>query len=228
MRGEGEASLAARQAEAVATKPGLLNTLIRLGCRLLGRSLLRLTVHGADNVPRAGAVLLTLNHLGGADAFLVVGFTPRVTAGIGKAEILSWPIANAVARAYGMIPVRRGEPDRAALRSALAVLKADGALALAPEGRESRTGALEQGKEGPAFLAQQLGAPIVPIALTGTAWKRVLPAWRRLRRPCVTLTYGRPYQLPSGLDRRQAADYIMRQIAALLPPDYRGVYADDA
>src|SRR5690606_36913656 len=96
----------------------------------------------------------------------------------------------------------------------------------APEGRESHTGALERAKEGAAFLAQQTQAPVLPVAVTGTAWRVVLPAWRRLRRPCVTLTFGRPFCLDPGLPRREAADEIMRRIAALLPPEYRGVYAD--
>jgi 1-acyl-sn-glycerol-3-phosphate acyltransferase len=128
-----------------------------------------------------------------------------------------------------MIPVHRGEPDRATLKSLLAVLAGGQALLIAPEGRESHTGQLEAAKGGPAFLAQQAGVPalvIVPVAITGTAWKHVLPAWRRLRRPCVTLTFGEPYTLPPGLNRRQATDAMMRRLAALLPPDYRGVYAE--
>ena len=56
-----------------------------------------------------------MNHLGGADPILVVGFTPRRLAVVGKAEILGWPVVNWVVRAYGMVPVRRGEPDRATL-----------------------------------------------------------------------------------------------------------------
>ncbi|MEP7359191.1 MAG: 1-acyl-sn-glycerol-3-phosphate acyltransferase, partial [Anaerolineales bacterium] len=64
----------------------------------------------------------------------------------------------------------------------------------------------------------------VPIALTGTAWNRVLPAWRHLRRPCVTLTFGAPYRLPPDIKRPAAAEMIMQRIAALLPPEYRGVY----
>jgi len=37
-----------------------------------------------------------------------------------------------------------------------------------PEGTRSRNGRLSMFKKGPFFLAQQTGAPIVPIALSGT------------------------------------------------------------
>ncbi len=194
--------------------------------RLVSRTLLRLTVHGAGNVPREGGVLLTMNHLGGGDPVLVLGFAPRPIALAGKSEVLRWPVLGPAARAYGMIPIYRGEVDRSTLRKLVNVLREGGALLIAPEGRESLTGALEAAKTGPAFLALQAGVPVVPIAITGTAWRVVLPAWRRLRRPCVTLTFGAPYRLPPGIGRRDAAELIMRQIAALLPPEYRGVYGE--
>ena len=201
--------------------------LFRLTARLLSRLLLRLTVRGVENVPRSGALLVTMNHLGGADPVLVVGFTPRPLTVVGKAEILRWPVISLVARAYGMLPVRRGEPDRATLKRLLAVLQSGQALLIAPEGRESTTGQLEAGKSGPAFLAARTGSPVLPVAITGTAWRQVLPAWRRGRRPCVTLTFGTPYTLPPGLGRPEAVTEIMRRLAVLLPAEYRGVYAEE-
>jgi 1-acyl-sn-glycerol-3-phosphate acyltransferase len=208
-----------------------LNLLFRLLARVLSRLLLRLTVRGRERVPLQGPLLLTMNHLGGADPILVVGWSPRPLVVVGKSEILGWPVLGLLARLYGMIPVHRGEPDRATLKRLVAVLVSGQALLIAPEGRESHTGQLEAAKGGAAFLAQQAGVPsmvIVPVAITGTAWKHVLPAWRRLRRPCVTLTFGEPYTLPPGLKRRAAAEEMMRRLAALLPPEYRGVYAEAA
>ncbi len=184
-----------------------------------------MTVRGLEHVPAGGPLLVTMNHLGGADPFLCLAYMPRRLVIAGKREILGWPVLGLFARAYGMIPLRRGEPDRATLKLLLDRLAGGAALLIAPEGRESRTGALEAGKQGAAFLALHAGAAVLPVAITGTAWATVLPAWKRLRRPAVTLTVGPAYHLPPDLPRRAAADEVMRRLAALLPPEYQGVYA---
>ncbi len=190
--------------------------------RLAARTLLRVTVRGPENVPRSGGLLLAMNHLGDADPVLVMGFTPREVALLGKIEILDWPLVGLAARGYGMIPIRRGVPDRAALEACLRALAAGRALLIAPEGHESPTHALIEGQEGVGFLALRGSVPVVPIAITGT--HRIYREWLRFRRPCVTLTFGEPLSLRPGVERREAADLIMRRIAALLPPEYRGVY----
>jgi 1-acyl-sn-glycerol-3-phosphate acyltransferase len=205
------------------TEPGLKNDLWRWVARRLA-SLVRLRASGMEHIPRTGPLLITLNHLGGADGVLVIALTPRTVTGVGIARALNWPVVGWVLRSYGLIPVEQNTPDRSALKAALAVLAAGGAVAIAPEGHESHTGALEHGQAGPAFLAQKTGATIVPAAVTGTRNAVVVAAWKRLRRPCVTLTFGPAYRLPDGVSRREAADEMMRRIAALLPPEQRGVY----
>ena len=195
-----------------------IRRLFRLACH----ALLRLDVRGLDNIPRSGGLLLVMNHLGDADPIMVIGFTPRDIEVIGKSEILWWPLAAQIAWAYGMIAVRRGEPDRTTLNTAVNILKSGRALLIAPEGRESKTRALQRAKGGAAFVALHSNALILPIAITGT--EKTYASWLRLRRPCVTLTFGAPFTLPPDCARRDAADAIMRRIAELLPPEYRGVY----
>lgn len=85
---------------------------------------------------------------------------------------------------------------------------------------------MERAKEGPAFMALHAHVSIVPIAITGTRWGQILPEWKRLHRPHLTLTFGAPFTLPPGIKRRAATDLMMHNIAGLLPPEYRGVYAD--
>ena len=87
--------------------PRLVSVLAALA-RLLARVVLRLTVTGAENVPLAGAVLLTMNHLGGADPVLVLGFAPRRVMAVGKAEALRWPLAGWVIQAYCTAASRTG------------------------------------------------------------------------------------------------------------------------
>lgn len=91
------------------------NRALRFLARLVVRVSTRVAVTGADHVPLTGGVLLTMNHIGDADSVLVVAHAPRPVAIIGKSEILAWPVIGPMARAYGMLPVRRGEPDRVTL-----------------------------------------------------------------------------------------------------------------
>jgi 1-acyl-sn-glycerol-3-phosphate acyltransferase len=101
---------------------------------------------------------------------------------------------------------------------------------ISPEGRRNPTGALVFAKPGPAFLATRTGVPVVPIAFTNT--ENLAASLRRLRRPTVTIRVGKPFRLDpiAGPDRRrrlrEAADEVLCRVAALLPPRYRGVYAD--
>lgn len=85
---------------------------------------------------------------------------------------------------------------------------------------------------GASFLAAKARVPILPVALIGTEDRLVKASLRKLRRPIVTIRVGKPFSLPplNGGDRdaalERSTDEIMCQIGALLPPSYRGVYAD--
>jgi 1-acyl-sn-glycerol-3-phosphate acyltransferase len=103
---------------------------------------------------------------------------------------------------------------------------------VAPEGTRSLTGGLLPGKTGAAFLALSAGVPVVPVAITGT--EKVARALLRLRRAPLSITYGQPLWLGTPGQRERAdqarleagTTEIMCRIAAMLPPEYRGVYAD--
>jgi 1-acyl-sn-glycerol-3-phosphate acyltransferase len=103
-------------------------------------------------------------------------------------------------------------------------------VAISPEGQRSRTGGLVRAKPGVAFLAYRASVPILPMAFTNTA--SIGPALKRLRRAAVSIRIGEPFELPPlgeanrKRQRQDAADLIMCRLAALLPPEYRGVYAD--
>lgn len=172
----------------------MTSPLLVRGCRLVGsataRSLFRVTVEGAGNVPRTGAVLLAGNHSGFVDGPLLFLLAPRPAALLAKSEIFLGPF-DRLFRALGQIPVHRGTPDRTALRSGLDHLDAGGALGIFPEGTRG-SGAFEEIAEGLAYLAVRSGAPVVPVAVLGTqaAWQKgsSLP---KLRAP-VRVVFGPP------------------------------------
>ncbi len=189
----------------------------------------KVEIVGAEKIPREGGVIIAINHLGRLDTPLVALASPRKLTPFGAIKYRSWPIFRQIMESANVIWVRRGEVDRESLQKALAVLRVGGALGIAPEGTRSPTRALQRGKEGVAYLASRAGVPIVPAGITGT--ERLKDDLGHLRRMHMRIVFGDPFRLPEGRLRgealTEATDLIMRRIAALLPPEYRGVYAEE-
>jgi 1-acyl-sn-glycerol-3-phosphate acyltransferase len=213
-------------------------TLPRRAFRVFARGLTKLltfiflkpVIRGVENFPKRGPALVVINHLGDADAVLVAASIPATIEGMGKIELSGHWLVGPLFRAYGIIWVHRGRPDRKAVRAALDGLSQGRFVALAPEGRQSVEGGLEEGMEGAAFLALKSGAPIIPVAMTGTENNHVYGHMRRWKRAPVTLTVGKPFHLRQYDDRqttlREGTRQIMQSLAELLPESYRGKYGE--
>jgi len=211
----------------------LARFLIRLSIILCFHLLTRVKVYGLEHLPPMGGYIVAANHLGRIDPALAYYFLDRKDVSLLIAEKYhKYAIARWAAKALDAVWVDRFGADFQVLRMMLRRLEGGGVLVLAPEGTRSPTGALIQGRSGGSYLAARAGVPIVPVATTGTEDKLVSERLRRLRRLDITVRVGLPFLLPPlvGKDRDQAlqqyTDEIMCQIAALLPPQYRGVYAD--
>ncbi len=205
--------------------------LLRRGLRLLARLLLRLltqtSISGLRHIPTDSPALFATNHLGDADAVVLLSVFSVGPEVLAKIEMLRFPVVGRLMDWYGMIWLHRGRPDRRALRAALDAFRVGRSVVVAPEGRYSLAEGLEPGGKGTAYLAAQARVPIIPIALTGTQNDRVYSSLRRLQRPKMTVAIGEPIVLAPAADRQSlAADTqrIMQALAALLPPEYRGVY----
>jgi 1-acyl-sn-glycerol-3-phosphate acyltransferase len=215
-------------------KPTVMQHTFRRFIQVLARGLLRVATHsrveGLHNIPSQGAALIVFNHLAHLDPVLLIAFSPRPPEGIALSDLMSVPGTGLVLRAYGAIPVHRDRYDRHVIRAALSVLEQGKLLALAPEARMSPSGQLEKGREGAAYLALKSGAPLVPVGLTGT--QHAYSAWGKRTRPEITMVVGPPFHVPAqaGATRREMLEAahrsIMTHIAQLLPPEYRGYWAE--
>src|SRR5687768_15768668 len=189
---------------------------------------MRAVIRGMENFPKHGPALVVINHLGDADAVLIGASIPTTIDGMGKIELNDDPRVGPIFRAYGVIWVHRGRPDRRALRAALDGLAQGRIVALAPEGRQSLSGGLEEGSAGAAFIAMKSGAPIVPIAMTGTENGNIFSHLKRWKRAPVTLTVGKPFVLQEQANHqamlREGTRQSMESLADLLPQAYRGKY----
>lgn len=198
--------------------------------RVVVRLAAKVEVRGVENVPAEGALLAVSNHLGDADVVIGMTFTPRPMEVFAKADLYTSPILGRLLDAYGVIWVHRGRPDRAAIRAGLQGLAEGRVVVIAPEGRESLSGALETGTQGAAYLAHKTGVRLLPVTFTGTENRVIYANLRRLRRSQITVTIGAPFRLSrqqSGQrDLAAATEEIMQTLAKQLPPGYRGVYQD--
>jgi len=182
-------------------------------------------------LPLTGPLILIANHVNFLEApVLHCRFRPRRVFALGKAEAWDSRLLGWLFDQWDVIPIRRGESDLRALRRAIDVLKGGGILAVAPEGTRSRTGCLQRGKPGVVTLALKSGAPLVPVVFHGG--EAIGRNVSRLRRTPFHVLVGEPFHVeigdkrPTSDLRQRIADEIMYRMAALLPPRYRGEYAD--
>ncbi len=186
-------------------------------------------VEGLDNFPADGPAIVMINHIALIDPAVVLSSLPRNVVPMAKIEVYRYPVFGYFAKLWQVIPVRRQEFDRQAVRRALGVLMAGECILMAPEG--TRNPALQQGKEGIAYLGVKSGAPVIPVAITGSKGFPTLNPLRWLRTG-VSVKLGRAFRFRTGDERldhealRLMTDEAMYVLAELLPEDQRGVYSD--
>jgi 1-acyl-sn-glycerol-3-phosphate acyltransferase len=194
----------------------------------------RVRVEGAENLPRSGPVILASNHLSFSDSiFLPLVLRRRVTF-VAKAEYFEDPKTAWFFRAVGQIPVKRGggPASARALESAKEVLEAGGIFGIYPEGTRSPDGRLYKGHTGVARLALDTKAPVVSVAMIGTADAQPIgQAKPRLFMP-ITIRFSEPMRLDRYADRagsrtalREITDEIMFELRELSGQEYVPVYA---
>ena len=184
-----------------------------------------------QRVPAAGPLIIVTNHINILEIpILYTRLQPRELHGLVLATRWKNPLLRWIFAETETIPLARGEPNPQAIRRALDYLKAGSIVIISPEGTRSGHGRLQEAHPGAVLLAQRSQAPLLPVVYYGSEdYKKNLV---RLRRTDFHLAVGQPFYLDSRgrpLDqqvRRQMTDEVMYQLAALLPPAYRGLYAD--
>lgn len=175
----------------------------------------------ADRVPMQGPVIFCANHTSFADPPAVGCASPRPCTFFAQAGLFV-PIFGQIIRALGAFPVRRGESDVGAFRTALTLLAEGRALVMFPEGTRGSGAALQPAQKGVVGLAQKSNAQVVPVGICGAS--RRLPKGAKIPKfSKVTVVFGEPltfegFAASVGLDRAKEkfGEEIMRRIAGLL------------
>ena len=193
---------------------------------------------GLEYIPRQGPVIVAANHISYFDPlahgyFLISAKRhPRFLA---KIEMFNNKIIGPVLRGMRHIPVRRGSGDHGPVEFGLKALREGDMVMIYPESTITTNPDFSpmKGKSGIGRIALASGAPVIPLAVWGSA-----PVWQKGGRKNRNFKYGRPIWVKAGppLDFsrfegrkddpaaiREVTDEVMAQLS-LLVDDLRSRY----
>jgi 1-acyl-sn-glycerol-3-phosphate acyltransferase len=201
----------------------VLKVLTGLICRIDDKEL--------ERVPQQGPLIIYTNHVNVLEIPIIyTRLQPRLVRGMLLAERWEIPVVNWALDVTRTIPLHRGEADLPAMRLGLEALENGEMLIIAPEGTRSHDGKLQPAHPGVVLLALHSRAPLLPVGFYGA--EGYAANLRRLRRTDFHLRVGKPFHLETRGQRvtrevRQLmVEEMMYQLAAVLPQEYRGYYAD--
>jgi len=205
---------------------GWTYTFVRIIVSLPTLLIYRVRAIGRENVPKDGPLILAPNHFSQMDHFFIGLFLRRKIRFMAKSQIFGPPVLTYVFKHGGVFPVRRGHHDEEAFKTAFMLLAQGEMLLIYAEGGRSRSGRLREPKAGIGRLALESGAPVVPVAIHGSASVR---RWKRFTFPKVTVQFGEPLSFPvesaPGRERQlEAAQEIFDRVREL----YAGLEAKQA
>jgi 1-acyl-sn-glycerol-3-phosphate acyltransferase len=182
------------------------------------RWLYRLRAEGRENLPVKGGYVLAANHISNLDPWpLGLPLWPKnFLRFMAKSELYWWPL-NHLITAGGGFPVRRGERDLEAIKTAVDLAREGHVVAMFPHGTRQRKGLVKRyqpkAHTGAARIALEAGVPLVPAAIAGTD--------RLSRFGPLRVRYGEPIPLEdlkdedASLAAREATDRLMAEIERL-------------
>jgi 1-acyl-sn-glycerol-3-phosphate acyltransferase len=190
--------------------------------RLFFRLIMKMDVQGLENFPSDGPVVIACNHVTNFDVFPMQLSLPRPIFYMAKAELFKFPLMDVALRNLGAFPVYRGEKDAWAKKHARKVLEHGQTLGMFPEGTRNKGRGLGVAKTGTARMVIDAKSPIVPMVLVGTdKFFKDFP-----HRTNVTVKLLPPMTPHPGETPLALTDRLMFSMAAELPEEMRGVYAE--
>ena len=164
----------------------------------------RFDVHGTEDFPKEGGVLVCSNHIHAMDPPVVGILAPRPVHFMAKEELFNAPILKTLIPKLNAFPVKRGMSDREAMRKAIQLLKDGNVVGLFPEGTRSKDGVLKEGLAGAGFFALRGDAVVIPTAIVGP-----YKPFKRLK-----VIYGKPMDMTPFREQRASADVVTAAIMA--------------
>ncbi|HEY3061191.1 MAG TPA: lysophospholipid acyltransferase family protein [Chloroflexota bacterium] len=188
----------------------------------------RLELRGREHLPARGPAIVLVNHASLLDvpALMVLDPYPD-TIFIAKASLFKVPLVGWLLGQWDAIAVERQGRDSTGVRMLLKALHSGRVLAVAAEGRRTRSGRLGPINPVLAKIAASSDLPLVAVGISGSF--EALPPGAKLPRPHKLLVrVGDQFRIARGTDAAEAARRIQAEIAALLPLHQQPLAEDDA
>ena len=191
-----------------------------MGIRAAG---IRVLVSGRENIPAGVSCIFLANHVSNLDPPIILPQIPPMTSVLLKQELMRIPMMGTAMRMGKFVPVERSKSREAARRSIDAstdALNSGLHMLVFAEGTRSKDGRLQPFKKGPFFLALHTGAPIIPVAISGT--ERMMRKGSLAINPGVARVQLLPAIDPKAFARREDLMRAVREaIAGALPEHMR-------
>lgn len=183
-----------------------------------------------------GPVIIIGNHLSNSDALVLNKVTknisPYFVAGV---KLTKNSLSRIGYKAFKTIQIQPNTADIGSMKKCIDTIKGGDSIFIFPEGTRSRNGGLIEARKGVVLIAKKSGVPILPIGMTGT--EKLMPinnddmGKEAFYNADVHVNIGKPFYLPErekGEDKdvynERCITTIMKNIAILLPENYRGIY----
>ena len=176
-----------------------------------------LTVKGQEHIPKTGGLCFVSNHASIFDILLILALVGRPVGFIAKKELALIPVLNIWIFLIGGLFIDRKNIRNAlhTINSGVQQIKQGSAMLIFPEGTRSRGRGLLPFKSGSFRLATQAGAPILPVAITGSY--DVFEKNYRIVAADVSVSFAPPISAGvQGDKRKELSDQAYETISKLL------------
>jgi len=173
-------------------------------------------VEGRERVPKRGPLLVLSNHLSDCDPPVVAYALQRPVYFMAKEELFRIRFFGRLIRWLRAFPVKRGAPDRTAIRMAIKYLECGEAVVIFPEGQLSEMGELQPIQPGAAMIARMTEVPVLCVGLRGT--NRIMPFKSLIPRPAfggVKVRIGTPKVFPKESSIEEISKWIQEELTRL-------------
>lgn len=169
-------------------------------------------VHGMSGVPAEGPLIVASNHRSYLDPVILASFLPRRVYHMAKRELFANPLFARLITFFGAFPVDRETARASTFRTALRLLRLNGAVVIFPEGGIVSSTAEAELKEGVGMLASMSHAPVLPVYVAGS---NSLISPRGILNPWLVIRAGEVIP-PAERGGRESRQKLARSVADAL------------